>query len=95
MTLPDTAAWLVWSFDEDGWWGQGGWGATRRIAEAARYSEADARTMERRANADGYLHALALPLLHWYRLIRGLAVHEAVDPARRRRRLRQWEKGPA
>jgi hypothetical protein len=58
--------WVVWSFEHNAWWAPDWCGYTPDLAQAGRYSEADARDIEERANRclrGGRLHELAMPLL--------------------------------
>lgn len=48
--MTDADAWVVWSFEHDAWWGPARWGYVRELAQAGRYSEAEAREIEARAN---------------------------------------------
>ena len=42
--------WLIWSYEHDAWWRPGAWGYTRELAEAGRYSGAEAERIIQRAN---------------------------------------------
>jgi hypothetical protein len=42
--------WLIWSYEHDAWWRPGSWGYTRELAEAGRYSAAEAERIVARAN---------------------------------------------
>jgi hypothetical protein len=55
--------WVVWSFEHDGWWRLGSGGYTRLLAEAGRYTEAEAREIEQAANITGVVNEKALPLV--------------------------------
>lgn len=45
-----SASWIIWSEEHGRWWGPGGWGYTDELAKAGRYSEAEARKIERQGN---------------------------------------------
>jgi len=42
--------WVVWSFEHRAWWAPGRCGYVLALAEAGRYSQAAAQTIEREAN---------------------------------------------
>ena len=64
--------WVVWSEEHGAWWGPNELGYVKKLAKAGRYSEREAREIERRANQ--YLPA-------------GVSFHEVAmpDPVLRRR----------
>lgn len=43
-------AWVVWSFEHQGWWGPNHWGYVHDLAQAGRYSELEALRIEHDAN---------------------------------------------
>lgn len=45
-----TAAWVVWSFEHDAWWGPGQFGYFEDLLKAGVYSETEAKEIEERAN---------------------------------------------
>jgi hypothetical protein len=47
MTLP---LFLIWSIEHDAWWRPGWMGYTRELAEAGRYTRAEAEAVLTRAN---------------------------------------------
>jgi len=53
--------WVIWSFEHDAWWGPHGWGYVSSLAQAGRYTEAQAREIEARANIV-HRHECALSL---------------------------------
>ena len=46
--MPDR--FVIWSFEHDAWWRPGGYGYTPELAEAGRYTWADAQFIVRQAN---------------------------------------------
>ena len=56
-------AYLIWSHEHDGWWSEGGWGYTRSMAAAARYSRAKALEICERAIPGTAARMDALPEL--------------------------------
>ena len=47
MTDPD---YVVWSFEHEAWWGPARWGYTLDLAEAGRYTRAEAEDIVTHAN---------------------------------------------
>lgn len=55
--------WVVWSFEHQAWWKPGKWGYTPDLSAAGRYSEAEARAIEHKANRySKVIEERALPL---------------------------------
>jgi hypothetical protein len=50
VTDQDRECWVVWSFEHDAWWGPGGRGYTADLAQAGRYTQAEALDIEWQAN---------------------------------------------
>ena len=42
--------WVIWSFEHDAWWAPGRCGYVLELAQAGRYTEAEARDIEADAN---------------------------------------------
>jgi hypothetical protein len=59
---PPGKDWVVWSFEHDAWWGANHMGYSASLLGAGLYSEEAAREIERRANAHGDRHEMALSL---------------------------------
>ena len=50
MNEPSPREWLVWSYEHQGWWKPWRWGYTREVAEAGRYTLAEATEICEKAN---------------------------------------------
>jgi hypothetical protein len=48
--MPGFYPFVIWSFEHDAWWGPGRMGYTRELAQAGRYSEAEATAIVADAN---------------------------------------------
>ena len=59
--MSEDARWLIWSYEHAGWWRPGGWGYTRELAEAGRYSREEADRIVAQANIVT-IHEIAVPL---------------------------------
>lgn len=46
----DPRTYVIWSFEHDAWWASGSWGYTPELAQAGRYSRAEADRIVANAN---------------------------------------------
>ena len=60
MTV-NAGTWLIWSLEHTAWWRPGRWGYTTVLAEAGRYTRAEAEEIVARANIVA-IHECAIPI---------------------------------
>jgi len=48
--MSNAAEYLIWSYEHDGWWMPGGWGYTRELTDAGRFTQAEAEHIVAQAN---------------------------------------------